>query len=132
MQRWRTMPRPKRRLPRPPRLPFPTKAEREYVALLQRRTKALRDFTMARLMPALNRATAALGVRTDDDRDEIDHLYSTLRNVRIEWEHQPAAQQLELPLGHTKGASEQQKAEAGRASGNVPGRDETLERLGKK
>ena len=94
------MPRPKRRLPRPPRLPFPTRAEREYVALLQRRTKALRDFTLARLMPALERASAALGVRQDDDRDEVDHLYATLKGLRVEWEHQPAAQQLELPLGH--------------------------------
>jgi len=90
------------KLKRAPRLPFPTRAERAYEALLADRTEEMHRFLLDRLMPALEQAAASLDAgrptRTDDDRDEVERVFDTLRRVQIDWERVGSPAQLSLPL----------------------------------
>lgn len=94
----RTARRP-RRLARVPRRLFPTAAERRYRAFLLDRLRELHQLTLRRLLPALEQASAQLGIRrVDDDETAIEQLWTAIRALKIEWQQVAAAASEQLDL----------------------------------
>jgi len=78
-----------KRLQRPPRLPFPERAERQYRRWLLTYVKKLYELAVQILLPAyeqiLGQLSIGLPYTNNNDSDEASQIDDTFRRIKQEW-----------------------------------------------